>query len=101
MVGGMFDDNDMRAVPTIFYLMAQYQGRAVVPLEVVCRDYFPHLSVAKLLRKCLRGDLALPIYRAETSQKSGRGVHINDLGAYIDARRAAAVKECRQLCGPD
>ncbi|MDP2411485.1 MAG: pyocin activator PrtN family protein [Pseudolabrys sp.] len=95
----MVTDNDMQAVPTIFYLMAQYQGRAVVPLEVVCRDYFPHLSVEKLLRKCLRGDLALPIYRSELSQKSARGVHINDLGAYIDQRRAAAVRERDQLCG--
>jgi hypothetical protein len=97
----MSNSNDMRAVPTIFYLMAQYQGRAVVPLEIVCRDYFPHLSVQKLLRKCLRGELALPIYRSELSQKSGRGVHINDLGAYIDKRRDAAIRERDQLCGLD
>ena len=28
-----------------------------------------------------------------------RGVHLVDLAAYIDKRRAAAAKECRQLTG--
>jgi pyocin activator protein PrtN len=46
-----------------------------------------------------RGDLALPIVRIETSQKAQRGVHLVDLAAYIDKRRAAAVKECCQLTG--
>jgi hypothetical protein len=52
-----------------------------------------------LLRKALRGDIALPIVRIETSQKAQRGVHLVDLAGYIDKRRAAAVKECRQLTG--
>ena len=85
--------------PTLFLLMAQYQGRTIVPLDQVCRDFFGHLSVEKLLRKALRGDLALPIVRIETSQKSQRGVHLVDLATYIDKRREAALKECRQLCG--
>jgi hypothetical protein len=46
-----------------------------------------------------RGDIALPIVRIETSQKAQRGVHLVDLAAYIDKRRAAAVKECHQLTG--
>jgi hypothetical protein len=41
----------------------------------------------------------LPIVRIETSQKAQRGVHLVDLAAYIDKRRAAATKECRQLTG--
>jgi hypothetical protein len=85
--------------PTLFLLMAQYHGRAVVPLKDVCRDFFGHISEEKLLRKALRGDLALPILRIETSQKAQRGVHLADLAAYIDMRRDAAVKECRQLAG--
>ena len=84
---------------TMFLLMAQYNGAAVVPLDVVCRDFFSHLTVEKLLRKALRGDIALPIVRIEASQKAHRGVHLADLADYIDKRRAAAIKECRQLTG--
>ena len=45
--------------------MAQYNGQTVVPLDRVCRDFFGHLTVEKLLRKALRGDIALPIVRIE------------------------------------
>lgn len=82
---------------TLFLLMAQYDGRPVIPLETVRADYFAHLSMDKFLRKTASGEIKLPIVRMELSQKSGRGVHINDLAEYIDTRRAAAVKELEQL----
>ena len=63
--------NDLRP-NTMFLLMAQYNGAAVVPL-VVCLDFFSHLTVEKLLRKALRDDIAPPIVRIEASQKAHRG----------------------------
>jgi hypothetical protein len=33
----------------------------------------------------------------EGSQTSAKGVHINDLAAYLDKQTAAARKECEQL----
>ena len=89
--------DDMRSAPTLFLLMAQFNGRTVVPIDDVCEQFFSHLTPEKLLRKALRGDIALPILRIETSQKAARGVHLADLAAYIDKRRAAAQKECSQL----
>jgi hypothetical protein len=86
---------------TAFLLMAQYNGAAVIPLESVCRDYFRHLTVDKLLRKLLSGQIALPVVRMETSQKTARGVHLVDLAAYIDRQRDKALKESRQLSGSD
>lgn len=84
---------------TTFLLMAQYGATAIVPIEAVCRDYFTHLTPEKLLRKIGSGDVALPLVRMEGSQKTAKGVHVEDLAAYIDRRRSAAVKECAQLCG--
>jgi hypothetical protein len=98
-VGGIAIADEFHTVPTLYLLMAQYNGKTVIPIDQVCRDFFGHLTVDKLLRKALRGDLALPIVRIETSQKSQRGVHLVDLAAYIDKRRAAAIKERDQLCG--
>ena len=80
-------DQEAHSAPTLFLLMAQYNGMTVVPLDQVCRDFFSHLTVEKLLRKALRGDIPLPIVRIETSQKAQRGVHLVDLAAYIDKRR--------------
>src|ERR1043165_7828330 len=86
---------------TVFLLMAQYNGSAGRPLEFVCRDYFRHLTVDKLLRKLLAGQIALPVVRIENSQKAARGVHLAALAAYIDRQREKALKETRQLSGRD
>ena len=82
---------------TAFILLAQYNGLAIVPIERVCADYFPHINATGLVGKITRGEISLPLTRIETGQKAARGVHINDLAAWIDARRAAAVKELRQM----
>ena len=82
---------------TSLLLMAQYDARAVIPVDVVCRDYFQHLTPEKFVRKCSAGEINIPLMRMEGSQKCAKGVHLQDLAEYLDARRAAAVKEARQL----
>ncbi|MBW9053486.1 pyocin activator PrtN family protein [Rhizobium mesosinicum] len=82
---------------TSFLLFAQYGGQAVIPVEFVCRDYFSHLTPDKFLRKVGLGEIAIPVIRAETSQKCQKGVHLQDLAAYIDQRREVALREFRQL----
>ncbi len=82
---------------TAFILLAQYDGRAVIPIEIVCRDYFTHLNATGLAGKITRGEIALPLVRMDGGQKAARGIHVNDLAAWIDARRAAATKELKQI----
>ncbi|ORE90615.1 pyocin activator PrtN family protein [Aurantimonas sp. 22II-16-19i] len=84
---------------TVFILLAQYDGRAIIPLETVRDDYFWHLTLDKFARKLSRGEIAIPLVRLETSQKAARGVHVADLAAWIDQRRAAGIKELQQLTG--
>jgi hypothetical protein len=82
---------------TSFMLMAQYDGLAVIPLELVCRDYFRHLTVEKFLRKTMAGEISIPVVRIEASQKAAKGVHVTDLASYLDKQTEAARKECDQL----
>ncbi|MBV8664655.1 MAG: pyocin activator PrtN family protein [Hyphomicrobiales bacterium] len=84
-------------VNTTFLLMAQYHGRAIIPVDVVCRDYFSHLTPDKFLRKQAAGEIDLPLVRIEASQKAAKGVHLSDLAAYLDRRREAAVREHQAL----
>ncbi|HYW57719.1 MAG TPA: pyocin activator PrtN family protein [Polaromonas sp.] len=85
---------------TAFLLMAQYDAQVVIPVGTIVRDYFPHLSVDKFLRKTGNGEIDLPVTRIEPgSQKGAKGVHLHDLARYIDKRREAAQKETRQLTG--
>ncbi|MER8476719.1 pyocin activator PrtN family protein [Mesorhizobium sp. M1163] len=84
---------------TAFLLMAQYNGKAIIPLDEVRRDFFSHLTVPKFLRKLSSGDIALPLMRIETSQKCAKGVHLQDLADYIDRRRQVAQREFSQMGG--
>lgn len=47
---------------TLFLLMAQYDGQAVISLKRVCADYM-HLTVEKFKRKRLDGEIDIPIVR--------------------------------------
>ena len=87
----------MATLNTLFLLMAQYDGSAVIPVEAVCRDYFSHLSADKFLRKVSAGEIAIPLVRMETSQKAAKGVHVKDLAEWIDKRRAAAIRKAKGL----
>ncbi|MCK1492208.1 pyocin activator PrtN family protein [Bradyrhizobium sp. 180] len=83
---------------TAFLLMAQY-NTAIIPLELVCRDYFQHLTPDEFSRKATKGQIDLPVVRIEASQKAAKGVYLADLARWIDDRRAAARRECDQLQG--
>jgi hypothetical protein len=82
---------------TLFLLMAQYDGQVIIPIDRICSDYFTHLTPEKLKRKVLDGSIDLPIVALEQSQKSARGVHVNDLANYLDARHRSAIAEHDKL----
>lgn len=84
---------------TLFLLMAQYEGQAVIPLERVCEDYM-HLTVEKFKRKRLDGEIDIPVVRlGANTQKAALGIHLKDLADYIDRQRDRASKEQNKLMG--
>jgi hypothetical protein len=80
---------------TAFLLMAQYNGKAIIPVDDVCRDYFSHLSPEKFVRKVSEGHIPLPVVRMEKSPKCAKGVHLQDLANYLDERRKIAHHEIK------
>lgn len=84
---------------TLFLLMAQYDGQVIVPLERICSDYFTHLTPDVMKMKVAAGQIDLPLVKLEKSQKSARGVHVNDLADYLDAQHRAAKAEHDQMMG--
>jgi len=82
---------------TLFLLMAQYNGQAVISLDRVCADYM-NLTVEKFKTKQLTGEIDIPVVRlGPNSQKAGLGVHLKDLADYIDCQRAKAIKDQNKL----
>ena len=84
---------------TLFLLMAQYNGQAVIPLDRVCADYMS-LTVEKFKRKRLDGEIDIPVIRlGADTQKAALGVHLKDLADYIDRQREKAAQEQNKLFG--
>lgn len=82
---------------TLFLLMAQYSGQAVIPLSQVCADYMG-LTVEKFKAKQLSGEIPIPIVRlGANTQKAALGVHLKDLADYIDRQRESAAGEIAKL----
>jgi hypothetical protein len=82
---------------SLFFLMWRYGMRAVIPIEDVCRDYFSHLEPAKLVEKIRAGEIRLPLVRMEDSQKSAKGIPVNDFAAYLDSQISAARRDLEEL----
>ncbi len=85
---------------TLFLLAAQYDGMAIIPMETVRADYFPHLTAPVFRRKLLAGEISLPHVRLDDSQKGALGFHIEHLAEYIDAKAAQARADFLKLNGP-
>jgi hypothetical protein len=82
---------------TTFLLMAQYNGKVIIPVDTVCRDYFSHLTPTKFVEKVRAGEIKLPLVRLEKSQKAAKGVSLNDLAEYLDDQINAARRDLREL----
>jgi hypothetical protein len=82
---------------TVFLLLAAHHGAAMLPADVVCREYFAPLTLPVFLRKVGSGEIELPLVRMERSQKGAKLVHMGDLAAYIDRQRESALKELKAL----
>jgi hypothetical protein len=54
----------------------------MIQIDDVPRDYFSHLELDKFLCKIAIGEIALPLVRMEKSQKSAKGVYVQDLADY-------------------
>jgi len=78
---------------TKLLLLAHYDGIPIIPLHRIQKDFFYHLSLPKFLRKVNDRLIELPIVRIEQSNKSAKGVHIEDLAKYLDNRRIIAIRE--------
>ncbi|MGE9549900.1 pyocin activator PrtN family protein [Erwinia amylovora] len=68
-----------------FFLLAEI-NTGIVPLAEVSEKYFG-MKAEHADRKAALCKLPIPTFRAGTSQKAPRMVHIKDLADYIDQQR--------------
>ena len=84
---------------TTFMLMARHDGLPVLPIDVVCRDYFPQFTPAKFVEKIRAGELKLPLVRLGPGQKAAKGIPLTDLAAYLENQISAARRDMEAATG--
>lgn len=79
---------------TDLMLMAKYDSTPMIPVDLVVRDFFSHLSKTNFLRKVSDGAIKLPVVNLEAgSQKSAKAIALTDLASYLDERHAEAKRD--------
>ncbi|MGO2337081.1 pyocin activator PrtN family protein [Providencia sp.] len=76
---------------TAFLLMAEF-GTSQIPLADIAEKYLK-MNQTTVERKANAGELPIPTYRLNDSQKSPRMIHVNDLATFIDKQRDDAIIE--------
>jgi hypothetical protein len=90
--------NQPRSLNTTFLLLAQYNGKVVIPLEEVRRDFFAPDAAEASSQAQLRRHQTAGQANGQ-SHKCAKGVHLQDLAGYFETRRQAAKKELSQMSG--
>lgn len=83
---------------TLYLLMAQYDGKAQVPLDVIASDYL-NMGEAKAKRLAAVQGLPFPVMRGGDSQKARWVVDLRDLSAYLDKQREEAIATHQRMAG--
>jgi hypothetical protein len=78
---------------TLFLLMARYEARPFLPIDIVREDFFDGMSRKVFLGKVESGEIRLPLTRLDEGQKAVKGIAIQDLAIFLDACGLAARKE--------
>lgn len=82
--------------PTLFLLMAEHQGKTVLPVDEVAEKYW-NMSAAQARRLANEGRFPLPCFRMNNSRKAPWVVLLTDLAQHIDQRRQEAIDEAHAM----
>lgn len=80
---------------TVFLLMAEFNTPTILLSDIAER--YLGMKPATASRKADAGDLQIPSFRLNDSQKAPRIVHVSDLAEYIDKERTKAKADIAYL----
>ncbi|MDE9545442.1 pyocin activator PrtN family protein [Xenorhabdus bovienii] len=80
---------------TTLLLMAEFEA-AAIPLSYIAERYLG-MKPSTAEQKAALGQLPLPTFRCNNSQKSPRMVHISDLAELIDKKRKESKDEMEYI----
>ncbi|MFU8928203.1 pyocin activator PrtN family protein [Acinetobacter puyangensis] len=74
------------------YLFMKYRSMTIL-LDEVVKDYYPHLSKAKVLEKARNQEFPFSCFKLDKSQKAPYFVHVKDLAKVLDQQYVLANRD--------
>lgn len=74
------------------YLFMKYRSMTIL-LDEVVKEYYPHLSKAKVLEKARNQEFPFSCFKLDKSQKAPYFVHVKDLAKVLDQQYVLANRD--------
>ena len=81
-----------------FLLAMKYQS-PVVPLEVIVKDFLPHLNIETAKKRAALQNLPFPAFKAEDSKKAPYMVDIKHLAVWLNQQSQISAQDWGNMHG--
>ena len=79
-----------------FLLAMKYQS-PVVPLDVVVKDFLPHLNIETAKKRAALQNLPFPTFKAEDSNKAPYMVNIADVAIWLNQKSQNSQQDWKNM----
>ena len=89
--------NSLNSEFTLYSMLTMRYQAPVVQLEIILKDYFPHMNKQIANKRASRQDLPFPVFKADSSQKSPYLVDLQLFAIYLYNQSQISAKDWSNL----
>lgn len=89
--------NSLNSQFVLYSILTMRYQMPFVPLEVILKDYFPHLNKQSANKQAARQSLPFPVFKADSSQKSPYLVDLQLFAIYLHNQSQISAKDWSNL----
>ena len=89
--------NSLNSEFTLYSMLTMRYQAPVVQLEIILKDYFPHMNKQSANKRASRQDLPFPVFKADSSQKSPYLVDLQLFAIYLYNQSQISAKDWSNL----
>lgn len=89
--------NSLNSEFTLYSMLTMRYQAPVVQLEIILKDYFPHMNKQSANKRASRQNLPFPVFKADSSQKSPYLVDLQLFAIYLYNQSQISAKDWSNL----
>ena len=89
--------NSLNSEFTLYSMLTMRYQAPVVQLEIILKDYFPHMTRQSANKRASRQDLPFPVFKSDNSQKSPYLVDLREFSIYLCRQSQISAQDWRSM----